>query len=49
MKIEDAIKNVQIVLESFVGTKQQHVTLEISLQTIISNLKKDEDNKSDKK
>lgn len=49
MKIEDALKNIQTVLENFVGTKQQHITLELSLQTIISNLKKDEDNKSNEK
>lgn len=42
MELNDAIKNVQLVLEAFVGTKAQHITIEQSFKIIIDNLKKDD-------
>lgn len=45
MEIQIAIENIRKVLDTFVGTKQQHQILEQSLNTLIENLKKDETKK----
>jgi predicted RNase H-like HicB family nuclease len=38
MELEQAINNIKAALENFVGTKQQHIILEESLNTILKQL-----------
>jgi hypothetical protein len=39
--IEQALQNIKMVLDNFVGKKQEHVILEQSFNKIIEELKKD--------
>lgn len=38
MELEQAINNIKAALDNFVGTKQQHIILEESLNTILNKL-----------
>lgn len=40
LTLEQALQNVQSVLENFVGKKQEHVILELSFNKIVEELKK---------
>lgn len=39
MELQQAIDNVKAALDSFIGTKQQHIILEESLKTILNEIK----------
>jgi len=38
MELEQAINNIKAALDNFVGTKQQHIILEESLNIILKEL-----------
>lgn len=37
---EQALQNIKIVLDNFVGKKQEHIALELSFNKIVEELKK---------
>lgn len=40
LTIEQAVTNIKIVLDKFIGTKQDHIALDQSIQLIEKELKK---------
>ena len=40
LTIEQALQNIKVVLDNFVGKKQEHIILEQSFNKIVQELKK---------